>query len=563
MHDKLASTDRTESKGLTRREFLKTAAGATLAFSIVYSTGRLTYGAPVKQELVVAYNATDSMGWDPVVLALPTQDKSLAASIYNGLLKWPEEIADPTLIKPDLAEEYEVSTDGLTWTFKLREGVKWHSVYGEDWGEFTAEDAAFSLTRAADPERSAHAIDYSMFESFETVDRYTVKATLKYQSSPSFLMGILADWLGGQIVCKAAVEKYGDQYRVHPVGTGPFKLGSYMPNESSTWLPHEEYYRGRANLDKYQVRYMGDVTSRELAFQKGEIQMMQGIREKWWVDKMKEFPEAELITFGLGAVCHLHYNMTKEPFNDIKVRKACTYAINKDEIVEFLSPELAIKNMSQLQKGFVGALEDEEIPEELKYEYNPDKAKDLLAQAGYPNGFDVKTVITDKRLQLTPLQLIQEMWRKVGINLELDVVAHSSWHTQIREDVAPVVLYIFPRFPTGDQMLTQEAHSASIVNTPSGNLNFSHYGAVDADGDGEIDSVDSLLDEARQELDVDRQITLWKQVQLQLLQHVPYIGLYHLKYLFVKKPWVDIGYQLESNMVNSVPIKETAKILDH
>lgn len=560
MHQDYSSS----SKGkFTRRDFLKKAGVSTLALTLAGFSNFKSYGAPVKQNLVTAYDASDALGWDPHMQALPTPDKTIASSLYNGLLKWPDEAADLANLEPDLAEEWEKSADGREWTFKLREGVKWHTVFEEDFGEFTAEDAAYSLTRTADPDRSAFAGDFSMFKGFEAIDKYTLKVTLKYPVSPATVKGLLTDYHGGQILSKKALQKYPDAVPLHPVGTGSFKFKNYSPNESSTWVPHKDYFRGEPNLNSYQMRYMADLSSRELALQKGDVQIIEGVREQHWVDKMRAQPETDTLVFGPGELVHLHLNMTREPFDDIRVRKAVFYAIDRDKLLKFIGKDTTIREVTAVQNHYLGALQEEELPNELLYEYNLDKAKDLLAEAGYKNGFDVEMVITERASYNRPTVAVQEMLREVGINIKLNVITHPAYHSQIRKDVNPIVLYICTRFPTGDQMLTQFFHSDSIVGTPTGVTNFSHYGAVDADGDGKVDGVDDLLDTAREETDPDKQIELWKEAQLQVLQDAVAYSFYTLNFAFAKKEWVDIGYDLESTMQLGVPIRKDARILEH
>jgi len=539
-------------QGITRRRFLQGVGGGAIAFSLASSPVLKAFGATAKQDLVVAYDASDALGWDPMAMALPTPDKTIASSLYNGLLKWPDEVADLTKLEPDLAESWEVSPDGTGWKFKLKEGVRWHNVFGEDFGELTAHDAAFSLTRAADVKRSAFAGDFSVFKEFKAEDKYTLKVTLAYPISPSTVRGLLTDYHGGQILCQKAIEKYKDAYPLHPVGTGPFKFNAYSPNESSTWLPNEAFFRGKPKLNSYQMRYMADLSSRELALRKGDVQLIEGVREQHWLDKMRATKETETMVFGPGELVFLNLNMTRKPFDDIRVRKAIFYSIDRDSLIQFIGKDTTEREVTALQKNYLGSLQEEELPKELLYEYDPDKAKKLMEEAGYPKGFDLEMVITERASYNRPIVAVQEMLRKVGVRLKLKVITHPAYHSQIRKDVNPMVLYICTRFPTGDQMLTQFFNSRSIVGTPTGVTNFSHYTAID-----------SLLDTARKETDPDKQVKLWKEAQLKILEDAMAYSFYTLKFAFAKKPWLDIGYNLKSSMQLGVPIREKAEFVKH
>ena len=314
-------------------------------------------------------------------------------------------------------------------------------------------------------------------------------------------------------------------------------------------MPHENYFRGKPNLASYQMRYMADLSSRELALRKGDVQLIEGVREQHWVDKMRAQSETETFVFGPGELVHLHLNMTRKPFDDIRARKAVFHAIDRDALLKFIGKDTTERDVTAIQKNYLGALQEAEVPRELMYDYDPDKARQLMEKAGHPKGFDVDMVITERASYNRAMVAVQEMLRKVGINLKFNVITHPAYHSQIRKDVNPIVLYICTRFPTGDQMLTQFFHSKSIVGTPTGVTNFSHYSAVD-----------DLLDTARQETDPEAQVKLWKKVQLKILEEAVAYSFYTLKFAFAKKPWLDIGYDLKSTMQLGVPIREDTKI---
>ena len=148
--------------------------------------------------------------------ASATGDMTPVGWIYNALVRFKPGSADPRDIEPDLAERWDVSADGKTWTFHLRKGVKFQG----DWGELTADDVVYSLTRSADPKRSTFTSDFASVETVTKLDDYTVRVTLKYPDV-NFL-GRASNYHGGNIVSQKAAEKFGDDFGHHPVGTGPF-----------------------------------------------------------------------------------------------------------------------------------------------------------------------------------------------------------------------------------------------------------------------------------------------------------------------------------------------------
>src|SRR3954465_8819229 len=182
-------------------------------------------GAFAQTTLNVGMSAADVNQLDPH-RATTTQDKPLTAWLFSGLVRFKPGSASLEGLEPDLAERWESSPDKLTWTFFLRKGVKFHG----DYGELTADDVVFSLKRAADQKTSSFYADYASIDSVEAVDPATVRVKLK-QPVPAFL-GLVTNYHGGFVVSRKAVEKLGDNFRLNPVGTGPFKFEAYKPNES-------------------------------------------------------------------------------------------------------------------------------------------------------------------------------------------------------------------------------------------------------------------------------------------------------------------------------------------
>src|SRR5690606_6526964 len=177
----------------------------TLIFVALSALGAalpLHAGAQERPALRISSGAADNATLDPH-RATSTADKGVASQMFDGLVRFPPGSADPQALEPDLAERWEVSPDGKTWTFHLRKGVQFHGGYGE----MTAEDVVYSLQRAADPKRSSFASTFAGVDKIEAVDDYTVRVTLKYPDSG--FLGRVSDYHGGNIVSKAAAEKLG------------------------------------------------------------------------------------------------------------------------------------------------------------------------------------------------------------------------------------------------------------------------------------------------------------------------------------------------------------------
>ena len=509
----------------------------SLAAFISITTG---YDSPaLAHEKVVrmALKASDIRSLDPHY-GTTTIDYACLAPMFNGLVRFKPEDIDPEKIQPDLAERWECSENGLVWTFYLRKGVKFHKGYGE----LTAEDVKFSLEKAANKTTSSFASDYAALDKVEAIDNYTVRITLK-NALPSVL-GILTNYHGGYIVSKKAVIEKGDKFKLDPIGTGPFMLKEYIPKEKVVEVRHPEFFMGRPRLDRVEVWFMPDAGSRETAFRKGEMDIIEGEREQAWVNKMRSIPGTAVEIFGPGETLVLHFNMTKKPLDDIRVRRAICHAIDRNELMNFLGPDVTSKLVSVIPMDYLGGTD--KVP---TYEFNPEKAKKLLAEAGYPRGFEMSMVITEMSDYRRPMEQIQEQLRRVGINLKMDVMTHTAFHQQIRKDVNPVVLYICARFPTANPILTEFYHSRSIVGTPTAITNFSHY-----------NKIDDLIEKARVETDPKRQKTFWAEAQKKIIKDAVALPLCITKFVFARKTYVDLGYEMRSTLTLVTPMKETTDI---
>ncbi|MEO1732783.1 MAG: ABC transporter substrate-binding protein [Pseudomonadota bacterium] len=497
--------------------FTTTVAAALLA------TSALTLPTPVQaQELTMAVAAQSAGQLDPHV-STRTEDKVIFAMIFNGLVRFAPGSMSSDAIEPDLADSWEVSEDGLVWTFTLRKGVQFHGGYGE----LTAADVVYSLSRAADPDRSSVASDYKAFKAVEALDDYTVRITLS-EGIPS-LLGVVANYHGGNIVSARAAEELGESFATNPVGTGPFAFDDLAEGQFVRLTAHQGYFRGAPKLDTITIRYMAASSARDLAFQTGELHIIEGEREDRWVANTTASGNAKVDVFEPGELRTLHVNTMAKPFDDIRVRQALAHAINRDELVAFAGNLVARGNEAPVPDGYIGHEPDIDF-----LPYDQDRARALLAEAGYPNGVTVPIAITERSSLFGPMQVIQAQLSQVGINLEFDVMEHSAWHAAIRDDVSPLVLYGAARFPVADTYLTQFYHSDSIVKTPTAVTNFSHCSLAD-----------QQIVAARSEPNPEKQQELWSEAQQLLVTEVCSIPLFELLQVWARAPEVDLGYELE------------------
>jgi len=493
-----------------------------------------------KQELRIAFDAGDTLGFDPHKQAPPDMDAFVNAILYRGLVRFKPGDIRLDRIEPDMAEAWEVSKDRLTWTFKIRKGIQWHKGFGE----FTAQDAEWSLKRAMDPEKCFAARNYEAIKEVKALDPHTLQIVLK-NPIPS-LLSLLTNYHGGMMVCSRAIEKYGKDYPLNPIGTGPFIFDSYDPQQKTVFIGNPQFYRGKPILERVVVRYMTDLTTREFAIQKGEVDVTQGLREQQWVEKMKPFKDITVDVFGPGELVSIFLNQSKKPLDDVKVRRALLHAINKEELIKIIGKDVTAPLRSIVPADYLGGLE--KGPE---YKYAPDISRKLLAEAGYPKGVDLEMVNTEMMVYRRPMEVIQEQLRQAGINLKINPVVHSAFHSLIRKDVNPIVMYICARFPIADIYLTQFFHSKSTIGTPTAVTNFSHYAAIDG-----------LLDSARVSSRPEEQKKMWQDAQKKILEDAAAYPLYISKFVYARKNYVDYGYKLDSTLIYAPELLENTRMLD-
>ena len=525
----------------------------------------LGFGASLSsgQVLRIAFDAADISDLHPH-FAKQTQNMGVIHLLFTGLVRY--KTGDISKFEPDLAERWEVSKDRRTWTFYLRRGVMVHPWKNNPGYELTSEDVVYSFKSVADPKRSAWAAEYTGM-SFEAVDKYTVRLTLQKPQSELLFLPKVADYAGGLIIPKKPAEELGDAFRTNPVGTGPFIFSKHLPHEKVILVRHEKFYRGVPNLAGVEVFLMPDLSTRKFGLQSKELDVIEGPPSQPWLEEMQRLPGVKVNVFGPGESEVLHFNMAKKPFDDIRVRRAIAYAISRDEVVTTIGKGIAEPVYSEIPNPQPGWISREELlqrgqkdKKDYLYEFNRDKAKKLLAEAGFPKGLTTEFNISERGEYLLPMQNVVAQLREAGIDVKLKVVDHATYHSSIRKDMNTIVLYSCWR-PTADVRLTHFNHSSSIVVTGKKPItNFSHVGAVDADGDKKVDSVDSLIESAPDILDAKEQIATWKEAQFKLLDWCVAYPLFIKKFTFARQGYVDWGYDLKSTLILSPQINELTKI---
>ena len=453
--------------------------------------------AQKKKVLTIAAKEPDTL--DPHTSTLG-QSQAITRFLYRGLTRFAIKDGKVTTaeVEPDLAESWTLSPDGTVWTFKLRKGVQFHKGFGE----MTAEDVKFSFERQINrTPGTRYGVNLEVIKSIEVVDPYTVQIVLKAFDA-IFLLRMVG-YQQGYILSKKAVEKYGEQFKWNPVGTGPFYFERHTPRERVVMRAFDRFYGGRPSIDEVHWFDVPEDATKLIGLEKGTFDLLypEAVTADF-ADQVKKMG-AIIDRRGPGGQERFYIDMTKAPFDDIRVRRAFMHAIDRKAIKETMYPgDLARVATSCVPPGYFG-----HIPMTFP-EYSPEKARKLLAEAGHPNGFTIKNYFISKSFFYPKvLTLAQEQLRKVGIIVELQVVEHATFHENIRKNLNPFVLYGGTRITDADPWLSLFFDSKEIPDPATGNKgsNFAHYRGMD-----------DLLAAGRNERDQKKRASIYAETQKRL-----------------------------------------------
>ena len=537
-------TDAPETTGMpraamSRRELLKFTAATGLVLAAAGTMG----GRALAQKagtLRIGLNARDMGVLHPHV-ATGGNDVPIVAAVYSGLVRYSPTAVSIDAIEPDLAESWENSDDFKTWTFHLREGAKWHKGYGD----VTSEDVAYSLAWVRDNEQSTFKPLYGNIANIETPDPLTVVITLE-NPDPTFVTSV-ANWQGGFVICKKAAEEMGDTYRTEPVGSGPFMFESYSPNENVTLVAFPDYYGGKPALDEVIFSYVPDTTARRFAFVQQELDVIQGASNNDWLTEVVSATPGGAKIDLLGPVRNvcMHMKRSVAPLDNLDVRKAIAHAINREDFEQYFGRVFSA-TWSLIPPSYFGGLEKTDLPEEVVYDFDPAKSQELLAAAGYPDGFEIETVVSERSDYLAIAQIVQERLANVGITLKLNVLDHGSWVAAIiKEKRGSLVWSISSRFPSAEYLMREFWISAANVTEPTGVQGFAEWGNPE---------FDKAYEAAISTADPAQRLEDFKKAQLIAMAELPTIPLGAMSTPVLRQGYVDLGYTVpEDDVIVSLP----------
>src|SRR6478672_2868717 len=363
--------------------------------------------------------------------------------IYNRIVEFER---GGTKVVPGLAERWDISKDGLVYTFYLRKGVKWHSHRAwKPTRDFNADDMIFAIERQwkeSNPYFKVTSSNHSYFndmglpkllKSVEKVNDYTVRITLEKPEAP-FLSDLAMEYAGVQskeyadAMLKAGTPEKIDQ---EPIGTGPFYLDRYIKDAIIRYKAFPQFWGGKAKIDDLIFAITPDASVRWAKLQKGECHVMP-YPNPADLDTMRKDPNVTILQQPGLNVGYLAYNVTKKPFDDVKVRKAVNMAINKKAIIDavFLGTGIPAKNpLPPSMSAYNDAIKDDP--------YDPEAAKKMLAQAGHPNGFEMDLWAMPVQRPYNPnakriAELMQADLAKIGVKAEIKTFEWGEYRKRMQ-----------------------------------------------------------------------------------------------------------------------------------
>ncbi|HHW42047.1 MAG TPA: ABC transporter substrate-binding protein [Syntrophomonadaceae bacterium] len=477
-----------------------------------------TSATSAKDTLVFAQGA-DPRGLDPALVD-DGESAKVIANVFETLVKYKE---DSTEIEPCLATSWEKSADGKEWTFKLRRGVKFH-----DGTDFDAYAVKFTVDRQLPPQVTAD-MPYASFtfgpvKEVQVVDKYTVKFILKEPYAP--FLANLAMSLAAPIVSPAAVKKYGDDFTNNPVGTGPYKFVKWDKGQQVVLEANPNYWGPQPKMKKVVFKIVKENSVRASDLITGAVDIIDGVDPndvaKLEKSKMLVAKDAGMNINYMGFICD------RPPFNNVKLRQAVSYAINKEELVKYLYKDLAQVAPSMLPDFIPGY-----DPSLKGIPYDPEKAKQLLKEAGYPNGLKVKMITYSNPRPYNPVggeklaAAVQAQLAKVGIQAEIQSYPWKEYKDALFKvaDGAQIFFYGW----TGDNGDPDNFLSLLETKEIESSLNSAKYSNP---------QVDKLLVEGRTTLDMNRRIEIYKELQKIVENEAPWVFISHGKTLAAYRPGV-------------------------
>lgn len=448
------------------------------------------------EEKVISYATSgEVVGLSPV-LTNDSASATVQLQVYETLFLRDGQTNE---IKPNLATSYS-NPDPNTWIIELRDDVYFH-----DGSKFNAEAVKFSYNRLRDPEVAApRASLLEPVDTIEVVDEYTVKITTKYPYGP-FLAALTHS--NSAIVSPASVKKYGDLMQ-NASGTGPFKVEKWDAGNQLTLVRNENYWGEEIKIDKVIYKVVPEAATQIAMLETGEVDFIDSVPSEHLM-RLQANPEIEMEIVEGTPIRYLGFNFKREEFNNKTLRKAVAHAIDREGIIATMNG-LAYKSYGIIGPKVFGYTEE---VEEYGQEYDLEKAKELLKEAGYEDGFEttIWTSSVDTEY-MRNAEMIQAMLKEAGIDANIRTLEWGAYLKETRSGNTDIFLLGWSNLTAdGSEMIYPNLHSDNM-----GGANRSFYAGAD-----------SYIEKTRATVDQEKRLEYLSEANNFLVDNAVWVPLYH------------------------------------
>jgi glutathione transport system substrate-binding protein len=455
----------------------------------------------IKDVSFVVVDGSEANSLDPPVGTGPFQH--ILNAFYDRLVVWTEKME----AEPGLATSWEVSPDGQTWTFKLREGVKFH-----DGTPFNSEAVKVTVEHLLDKDTASNRrASYTLIKEIATPDASTVRFTTDPPSAD--LPFLMADG-SMKIISPTALQKHGKDFGRNPVGTGPYTFEEWIPNDHISGVINPDYWGPKPQVRRFVYKPVPEAAGRVVVLKTGEADVVINLPPAD-VESLKQDANLTVnVTPGLTIV-EAEPRQSQPPFNDVKVRYALNHAIDKDAIVNTIMRGMGRPLNTPSIPGLYGTFEFEPVP------LDPARAKQLLAEAGHPNGIDVTITYVSGRWAGDDqvVEAMQGYWNNVGIRTTIKKIQSAELNNVLQADpdtLAGTVILLLKTSEYVDYHLYRMYHSEATTKT----VTAQRY----AYGNPEVDQ---LIRQEQTTFEPQKRLEILKQAQELIWKDQPLVYLFH------------------------------------
>ncbi len=467
---------------------------------------------PKEKNTLVLYDTVDPPTLDPA-RSWGVFDGLLIGLVFSNLVRFDHDAK----IQPDLAQSWDVSEDGTTYTFHLKQDARF-----SNGRPVTSEDVDYSFKRVMDPDTASPASwIFEHVQKAEIVDEYTLRIILDQPFAP--FIGLLA-MPAASIVPHEEIdrsEKSGIPFGEKPVGSGPWLFEEWQHDQYISFTRNESYWGQKPKMPFLQMRIIGSPFTAIAEFETGNVAVIDPVPEAE-ILRWKNHPQWNQFTekTPLLTTDMLLFNCDRSPFDGEEVRRAFCQSVETELILECVREGAGTVATGPIPKGLEGY-----TPEKKPFQYKSDLAKDILAESGLMNR-EIKLLMPSAESFIRATgEVVQAEWKKVGLSVRIYQAEWVAYRRMLREgDFDIAFRNWFADYPDGDNFIYPLFHSSQI-----GSGNFSRF---------KDEKVDSLIEQSQQELNEEKRALLLRQVNDMIYEKAPALFLWYRAKYIVHQPWL-------------------------